>query len=203
VITESDVAIVFPGARAIPGYHDMFATPEGKIISTRRGRPRERKVYTFRGHRRVNIRQGPKVEPARVAQLICATFHGPRPNPDHEAIHVNGNRTDNAADNVKWALPDERIAGQVERGTQVRGERHPRHKLTEVEVLEIKALSVQGHTRNYLAERFHVCASNIGFIVSGKTWKHLIDAGTGDGNGPQELAEGATEYPEGRSQTFP
>lgn len=167
------VQIEFPCAVPIPGYAKMFAQPNGTIISTRRGRPRVRTTYPHNGHRRTTIRTKAGVEPARVHQLIAATFSGPRPSPEHRAIHRNGIQTDNRACNVRWALPHEQVAGQIERGTQVRGETHGMRKLTENDVREIRRLAAEGYAEEHLAHLYRCSASNIRSVVKRRTWKHV------------------------------
>lgn len=58
-----------------------------------------------------------------------------------------------------------------------RGERHPKVKLTEEDVLRIRKEHAQGASYEQLASRYGVDKSNIGYIVSGKTWRHLLPAG--------------------------
>jgi len=49
-------------------------------------------------------------------------------------------------------------------------------KLTEIQVQEIRQLSMQGVSKYRLARRYHVTETTIGQIVSGRTWTHLTDA---------------------------
>jgi len=55
-----------------------------------------------------------------------------------------------------------------------KGERHPLHRLSEVEVVEIKRLIAAGHhTLTAIGERFGVSRSHVGGIKHGKFWKHV------------------------------
>lgn len=54
-----------------------------------------------------------------------------------------------------------------------RGERHPMSKLKECDVLEIRRLSGEGHTRASLARRFGVCHPTIVKIVKRERWASL------------------------------
>lgn len=49
--------------------------------------------------------------------MVCEVFHGPRPTPQHQVAHINGDRLDNRAANLRWATPSENIADQVRHGT--------------------------------------------------------------------------------------
>lgn len=76
-------------------------------------------------------------------------------NPDHLNI---GTQRDNVADR------------ELRKRRDVKGERVGTSKLTESEVLEIKA---SDESSSVLAERYGVYKTNIWAIRSGKSWKHL------------------------------
>ena len=40
-------------------------------------------------------------------RLLCGAFHGPPPTPEHEVDHRNRNRSDNRAENLRWATKAE------------------------------------------------------------------------------------------------
>ena len=54
-----------------------------------------------------------------------------------------------------------------------RGERHGMHRLTEAQVLEIRARYAAGETSRQLAEAFGLNWSHASEIALGKSWKHL------------------------------
>lgn len=54
--------------------------------------------------------------------LVCIAFHGPRPSPIHQVAHNDGIRTNNYADNLRWATPLENAADCIEHGNRPRGE---------------------------------------------------------------------------------
>jgi hypothetical protein len=60
----------------------------------------------------------------------------------------------------------------AERGRMASGERHYRSRLTQAQVLEIRALA--GHPRCKVATRFAVSPGTIRAIQDGRTWKHLL-----------------------------
>ncbi|MGC0365002.1 hypothetical protein ABH922_002986 [Rhodococcus sp. 27YEA15] len=74
--------------------------------------------------------------------------------------------------------PPQELAGQPEildvESTEV-FDKPGTPKLTEREVLSIRALAAGGCTYADLAKLFHVSRSTIGRIVTRKTWKHLDD----------------------------
>lgn len=101
--------------------------------------------------------------------VVCETFHGPRPE-GKEAAHENGVPADCRAANLSWKTPTENNADKVRHGTDTPGERNPQHKLTEVEVYQIRRST---GSEAALAERFNVSRSNIGLIRRRQTWRHV------------------------------
>lgn len=50
--------------------------------------------------------------------LICETFYGPRPSTSrHEVRHLNGIRTDNRLENLRWGTVSENALDRVRHGT--------------------------------------------------------------------------------------
>lgn len=59
--------------------------------------------------------------------------------------------------------------------TVMRGERHPRHKLTDETVREIRlAYERGGCTHVSLAARYRVHPSLIGAVLRGNRWRHVL-----------------------------
>jgi len=115
--------------------------------------------------------------PVLVHALVCEAFHGPRPD-GHQVAHGDGSRDNNRADNLRWATPSENNLDKWRHGTlqDQRGERAPKAKLKNEQVLEIKSLlGVQ--SLSSLARRFGVNPTSIHNIKSGKHWSHIQPEG--------------------------
>jgi predicted DNA-binding protein YlxM (UPF0122 family) len=56
---------------------------------------------------------------------------------------------------------------------RLRGESHPRSKLTSEQVKQIRELAKQGFSTNVIARNFKVSTWNIEEIVKRKTWTHI------------------------------
>lgn len=54
------------------------------------------------------------------------------------------------------------------------GENHPRHKVSESDVLEIRALWMQGIPQTEIAKRFGIVKQQVNNIVHRISWKHVI-----------------------------
>lgn len=104
---------------------------------------------------------------------MCELRHGPPPTPKHEAAHscgkghlgcVNGSH-------LRWATPAQNQADRLIHGTHKRGERQWMAKLTEADVLAIRAM--RGIPQWKIANRYGVDQSHISDIVHRKTWAWL------------------------------
>jgi SOS response regulatory protein OraA/RecX len=56
---------------------------------------------------------------------------------------------------------------------RLRGESHPRSKLTSEQVKQIRELAKHGFSTNVIARNFKVSTWNIEEIVKRKTWTHI------------------------------
>lgn len=108
-----------------------------------------------------------------VHRLVLEAFAGPCP-PGMEACHFpDRDPTNNALANLRWDTRKANAADRVEHGTDPKGERNGRAKLTAAQVQEIRAIFARGEaTRYQLAKRFGVCWSTINRMVKGKRWSH-------------------------------
>jgi hypothetical protein len=111
----------------------------------------------------------------RVQRLVCEAFHGMPPSTEHEAAHNNGVRTDNRADNLRWATGKENAADLRAHGTHREGERRYNARLTEDAVREIRATygNVAGATIVTLGRKYGVSSQTIQKAATRRIWKHV------------------------------
>lgn len=69
----------------------------------------------------------------------------------------------------------ENMADKVRDGTDGRGTKNKRAKLTEEKVYEIRRLHSKGASSRTIAERFRVSQAAINAVVSGRNWNHLVE----------------------------
>ena len=156
----------------IPGYPGYFASDDGRVWSERQGARRELATFVVRlgnYQRRTTNLEGRKG--AKVATLVCETFHGPRP-PGHEVAHVNGDSLDNRAVNLAWKTKAENDADKVLHGTLVRGSACHQSKLSEADVREIRSLAGKVNQRE-IADRFGIGQPLVSQIVNRRKWAWL------------------------------
>lgn len=129
--------------------------------------------YPYRGKSRgcyAHITVNNKLWPAH--RYVCHRAHGPEPKPRMETCHSCANKRCVNPKHLRWGTQAENGADRVQHGTVCRGEAQWSAKLTEDSVREIKALL--GSTSDAeLGKRFGVTSTNINYIRSGKTWRHV------------------------------
>lgn len=107
-----------------------------------------------------------------IQSLVLETWVSKRPE-GFEAAHLNGVKTDNRLENLKWCSKSENQFHRVIHGTDNRGEKHPLAILSKKDFPAIKRLIERGKTQKEVGEIFGVSAGTINHFLKGKTWKHI------------------------------
>lgn len=98
------------------------------------------------------------------------------PNPFNKPIvnHINAIRNDYRIENLEWATLMENVTHMLKLGRQNprKGERHPKAKLTEQQVLQVKQLNGLMSVKD-IALKFGVKYGVIDDILNFRTWRHL------------------------------
>lgn len=117
------------------------------------------------------VQKGVRVHRAVAMAFICAP-----PTPEHQVNHKDGDRLNNHFSNLEWMTCRENIRHAIDHGlraTPLVGEKHPRSKLTEDAVREIRVRRAAGESYSSLAKAFGVDKTNIAYVATRKTWKHV------------------------------
>jgi len=128
--------------RDIPSWEGLYqASSYGRIRSLiRRGRYRNYggKILIGGvdddGYRNVTLyKPGEKRRNPHVSVLVCTTFHGPKPLPGlgSQAAHRDGVKTNDRADNLRWATAIENDHDKDVHGTRALGTKHGCAKINE------------------------------------------------------------------------
>ena len=133
------------------------------------GRGRDKRGYGHmsrpeRGASRLVHRVSWEVHRGPIPGGMCVLHQCDNPpccNPDHLFL---GTRGDNNKDMRR-------------KGRGARGERHANAKLTDAAVMSILRRRTQGSTQAELAEEHGVSRATIGYIVTGKSWRHITLGG--------------------------
>lgn len=101
-----------------------------------------------------------------VHSLVAEAFLGPRPE-GHDVAHADGDRTNAAAENLRWATRVENSSDKLRHGTDNRGEKHPLARLTDDQVRIIRTELAVGAKE--MARRFNVSHWQVYQIRSGRS----------------------------------
>jgi len=101
-----------------------------------------------------------------VHRMVLEAFVGPRPK-GMQARHLDGTRDNNHIDNLCWGTKSENMMDKVTHGTSNRGARCANAKLTEKDVLAIRAAS---GTQQEIGDKFGISQVQAGRIINRKVW---------------------------------
>ncbi|OOB91234.1 hypothetical protein B0T42_07360 [Rathayibacter sp. VKM Ac-2630] len=73
-----------------------------------------------------------------------------------------------------WGTEQQNVQDAIDRGRKAKGATHGRAKLTDADVLSIRAAVTAGRMLKDLADEFGVSAPTISNIVAGRIWRHLL-----------------------------
>jgi hypothetical protein len=172
------VSIPLEAAKALAALHlgywteldhlrGVFVSDAGDVASLRSGKIRKLRNYRRGKYLAIgSVPQGPYVH-----QVMCETFHGPRPA-GCEVRHLDGNQSNNAADNLAWGSRKQNHADKRTHGTDNGGERNVNAKLTPRAVDEMRDLrAALGLSYRVIGQRFGVSTMTAYRAVSRQSWK--------------------------------
>lgn len=170
--------------KKIAGYENYTITDEGVIYSEKRNRYPGgflRPTKTENGYLRVKLKNDHENKSYYVHRLVAMAFI---PNPDNKKCvnHKDGNKENNCVDNLEWCTYSENMKHAVAHGLNhnpdTKGENHPSHKLSAVDVVEIRRLSAQGVMAKDIAKKYGITTEQVYNIRNFKQWKSVPDCKT-------------------------
>lgn len=102
---------------------------------------------------------------------VLETFVGPRPTPDHHALHADDDPMNNRLDNLRWGTRQDNLADR--RANRPEGWAVTQPKLTEEQVREIRAAAAAGTSTNELSRTYGVAHSTMRKVLNRETWRHV------------------------------
>lgn len=110
-----------------------------------------------------------------VHRIVATHFIGVAPKNKPWVNHKNGIKKDNRAENLEWSSISENINHAIDNKLRIsiRGEKSNFSKLTEKEVLEIRAKYPIIKSYKKLASMYSISISAIGHIITKKNWVHI------------------------------
>lgn len=153
--------------RPVAGFDRYTVSKSGEVYSA--GRVAPLKKNPQHGYYRVCLYKNGKSVTRFVHTVVLEAFVGPRPL-GMEAAHLDGDKSNNCAENLAWVSPKENHLHKLVHGTNYAGERHYRAKLTRDDIETIFALA-NDVSIGAIAELFGVCRRTIAMVISKKAWK--------------------------------
>lgn len=156
--------------RAIPGFEGLYEVSNlGQIRRTDTGALK--KIFQDPGSRRCGtlLWKNNKPKMMRVHRAVMLAFVGPPPK-GMECCHNDGDASNNRLENLRWDTGSANQRDRVYHGTSNRGSRCAASKLSEADVLAIRA---DNRLQSDIAAEYGVAPNTISRIKSRKRWAHL------------------------------
>jgi len=155
--------------KQIKNYEDLYWISDDGRVKSRRGL---RRLQTDKyGYKKVILSKNGKKKNHLVHRLIAEAFIE-NPFSKSEVNHKDGVKTNNLVENLEWATFEENRTHslKIKIHKWPSGENNPRAKLTEENVIEIRAsdLSVKA-----LAELYGVARTTVYAILNHERWAHI------------------------------
>lgn len=152
----------------IPEMNGYYITSDGRVFSIMQLTPYE----DDDGYARVHIFKNGKHKRPGVHVLLAKTFLPP-PRQEHVLVrHLDGDKKNMSLDNLAWGTQKENGEDKSRHGT-LRGEKNPKAKLCEEDVLSIKQRLKEERIVDVAKDYPSIGRSTIDAIKSGKNWSHL------------------------------
>lgn len=104
-------------------------------------------------------------------RVVALAWLGPPPTPQHEVAHWDGDKTNNAARNLRWATRSENMGDTRRHGRANIGERNGMAKLSNRQARQIARLLTRGVAAQKVARRFGV---SDGTVYNIKRKRHYV-----------------------------
>lgn len=122
-----------------------------------------------RGYKRVTlVNDKHKPRGKSVAVLVLQAFQGVQ---NLDSCHNDGDKLNNSIDNLRWDTRLGNIRDKVIHGTTLSHERHPRARLNQDDVHEIRCLYRSGVPSSDIAARFKITQRHVERIHTRSRWK--------------------------------
>ena len=174
--------------RPVPAYEGIYEVSASGRVRSLSGGHRRAKVLSpglpKAGYRAVMLHKDGKRLRRAIHILVAGAFLPPKPTPQHEIRHLDGNRDNNIADNLKWGTgrdnaKDRSVHGRTARGAShgmygiaLAGEDNGYAKLTDNQVREIRQLA-GSKSQRAIAKEFGVHQGSVWRIIHRKSWAHV------------------------------
>lgn len=159
----------------VKGYEGFYEVSNcGRVMSLNYNKTKKRKLLsgftTKRKYKRVLLSVNTNIKKHSVHRLVAMAFI---PNPENKPFvnHIDGNPSNNNMDNLEWCTASENELHAYSIGLMSAvGERNGKSKLTEKQILEIRAAK---GTHSEIASIYGINAATVTEIRRGNLWAHV------------------------------
>lgn len=166
-------------------------TVDGRVFSTESnwrgyGEREMQQQINSHGYPSVRVLVNGRRKRITVHRLVAFSYLPPRPSPEHEVRHLDGNKSNNLASNLAWGTRSENARDRTRHGTEkapengrvgrikMLGELSSTAKLTDRQAASILARHAAGESARLIASDFpFVNVSAIRMVCKGVTFGHL------------------------------
>jgi NUMOD4 motif/HNH endonuclease len=164
----------------VVGYEGLYEVSDlGRVYSVPRvdsrgrnwGGHMLRQPLDGKGYPLVTLHGRGQPKAASVHHIVADAFLGPCP-PGLERRHKDGDSTNCRLGNLEFGTHAENVQDKVRHGTDRRGERHPRARLTDEIVRQARERRAAGETVAALSAEYGITPSAMSKAIRGDTWRH-------------------------------
>ena len=140
------------------------------LVQRRRGNLLKLSISPVGGYQRVTLQRDATTRLKQVHRLVLEAFVGP-PGRGEQGAHNDGDSSNNAAGNLRWATPVDNVHDRVAHGTMLMGTVNHAAKLTEHQIRTIRA--IKGRSQQSIADEYGIHQTSVSCIRRQKTWPHI------------------------------
>ena len=158
----------------IAGWPHYEVSSDGRVKSFHNCQERILKQWvSTSGYMQVGLHLYGKKKTVDVHRVVCIAFNG-KPDDGYETAHLDGNKLNNAAENLAWVTHTENCKHRNGHGTHRRGSDSPLSKMTERDVADARKMYEQGGvTYKDIGRRYGVSPVTAWRNVKGLRWRHV------------------------------
>ena len=165
--------------KSVVGFEGYYSVSNTGIVKADKrtlhnGQRRNEKVLSpskkYNGYRQVSLCRNGTTKYVSIHILVLEAFVGPKPD-GCEAMHLDGNRSNNSVDNLAWGTHKENMSHQRKHGTALIGERHWKARLTEDQIRQIRN---DDRSQTVIAKEYGVLQCHISDIKNRVRWGHVV-----------------------------
>lgn len=111
----------------------------------------------------------------QVHRLVLLAFVGPCPEGMQARHYPDRTRDNNRLSNLSWATQVVNQGDRLEHGTDIRGEKNVKSKLTNEDVRSVRNLAkTNRYSKRAIGRMFGVSVDCVIDVLTGRTWSHLV-----------------------------